>query len=54
MTNLFNTANQIQCVTNFKDLVTTPFEDEINAICYTRRLAGNFAEIANKIHLSEI
>jgi hypothetical protein len=48
-----HTANQIHCVTNFQDLVSTPFHGEINAICWTRKLSGDFSEIANKIELNE-
>ena len=44
--------NQINCVTNFQDLVSTPFHGEINAICWTRKLIGDFSEIANKVELN--
>ncbi|HVS97025.1 MAG TPA: hypothetical protein VHE54_11095 [Puia sp.] len=43
---------QIQCVTNFNDLVSTPFHGEINAICWDRTLRGDFSEIANKLALN--
>lgn len=46
-------SNQIHYVTNFQDLVSTPFQEEINAICWTRELKGDFAEIVNKIELTE-
>lgn len=46
-------ANQIQFVTNFHELVTTPFHGGINAICWTRKLIGDFSEITNKIELNE-
>ncbi|MES2397030.1 MAG: hypothetical protein V4549_13550 [Bacteroidota bacterium] len=52
MIDLSHTANQIHCVTNFQDLVSTPFHGEINAICWTRKLIGDFSEIANKIELN--
>jgi hypothetical protein len=45
-------ANQIHCVTNFQDLVSTPFHGEINAICWTRKLIGDFSEITNKVELN--
>ena len=45
--------NQIRCVTNFKELVSTPFQGEINAMCWTRKLQGNFSEIVNKVALNE-
>jgi hypothetical protein len=53
MIDLSHISNQIHCVTNFQDLVSTPFHGEINAICWTRKLIGDFSEIANKIELNE-
>jgi hypothetical protein len=44
--------NQIHYVTNFQDLVSTPFCGEMNAICWRRQLTGDFSEIANKIKLN--
>jgi hypothetical protein len=41
--------NQIQYVSNFQDLVSTPFQGDINAICWTRSLSGDFAEIMKKL-----
>ena len=46
-------SNQIHAVTNFQDLVSTPFHGAINAMYWPRPLIGNFAEIANKIALDE-
>jgi len=45
--------DQIRCVTNFQELVSTPFSGEVNAICWTRRLTGDFSEIVGKVALSE-
>lgn len=45
--------HQIQRVTNFQDLVSTPFSEEINAIGWMRNLKGDFAEIVNKVELNE-
>ncbi|MDF2455798.1 MAG: hypothetical protein K0R51_1791 [Cytophagaceae bacterium] len=53
MVNLTPTSNQIHCVTNFQDLVSTPFHGAINAMCWPRQLSGDFAEIANQIELNE-
>ncbi|MGK0412599.1 MAG: hypothetical protein ACJA1B_000797 [Polaribacter sp.] len=53
MINLYQTENQIQCVSNFKDLVSRPFHGEVNAICWTRKLVGDFSEIVKKIELNE-
>lgn len=35
----------IRHVDNFRDLVATPFGEGINALCWTRRLVGDFAEV---------
>ena len=51
MIDLSHAENQILCVTNFQDLVSTPFQGDINAICWTRKLIGDFSEIVNKIAL---
>ncbi len=53
MTDLSQTEHQIHCVSNFQDLVTTPFRGAMNAICWTRTLTGDFSEIVNKIALNE-
>ena len=45
--------HQIQRVTNFQDLVSTPFTGEINAIGWMRNLIGDFAEIVSKVELNE-
>lgn len=43
---------QIHCVTGFQELVSTPFYGEVNAMCWTRKLKGDFAEIVNKVELN--
>ncbi len=53
MIDLSQSEPQIQRVTNFQDLVSTPFHGELNAICWTRQLLGNFAEIVEKVALHE-
>jgi len=53
MIDLSHAENQIQYVTNFQDLVSTPFHGEINAICWTRKLTGDFSEIVKKVALRE-
>ncbi len=40
---------QIQHVMSFQDLVATPFQGDINAMCWDRTLKGDFSEIANKL-----
>lgn len=49
MTNLSDAENQIQYVTNFQDLVSSPFHGEMNALCWKRELTGDFSELVNKI-----
>ncbi|GAB2839711.1 DUF1826 domain-containing protein [Ferruginibacter profundus] len=46
-------GHQIHYVNNFEDLVATPFHGAVNAICWHRNLAGDFADIANKITQNE-
>lgn len=53
MINLSPAENQIQCVSNFQDLVSMPFHGAINAICWPRKLPGDFAEIVSKVVLNE-
>jgi len=53
MIDLSHAENQIHCVTNFQDLVYTPFHGEMNAICWSRKLTGDFSEIVKKVALSE-
>ncbi|MVT09438.1 hypothetical protein [Chitinophaga tropicalis] len=52
MTDLSHAENQVHCVTNFQDLVSTPFNGKINAICWARELIGDFSEITKKVALS--
>jgi len=53
MINLSHAEKQIHCVTNFRDLVSMPFHGAMNAICWTRKLTGDFSEIVNKVALNE-
>ncbi|MES2559106.1 MAG: DUF1826 domain-containing protein [Bacteroidota bacterium] len=48
-----HTENQIHSVTNFADLVSASFHGAMNAVCWTRNLTGDFAEIVNKVELTE-
>lgn len=45
--------NQIQKVSSFEALVATPFLGAMNAICWNRKLEGDFAEIVDKIEIIE-
>ncbi len=50
---MFTAEQQIHFVTHFQDLVSTPFHGVMNAICWTRSLTGDFAEIVEKVALHE-
>ena len=52
MTDPSHTENQIHCVANFHDLVSVPFHGEMNAVCWTRKLTGDFSEIVKKVKLN--
>lgn len=45
-------VNQIKSVANFQDLISTSFYEEINAICWSRKLIGDFSEIVSKATLN--
>lgn len=45
--------NQFQAVTNFNDFISTPFQGDVNAICWKRQLKGDFAEIIKKTETTE-
>lgn len=53
MIDLSCAENQIHYVKSFHELVSTPFQGEINAICWPRTLKGDFSEIVEKVVLHE-
>ena len=53
MIDIAHAAHPIHSVTNFTALVSTPFQQDINAICWTRNLTGDFEEIVGKVALTE-
>ena len=53
MDNKSHTDNQIQHVTNFQDFVSASFQDQINVICWNRKLEGDFSEIVNQLAVNE-
>lgn len=53
MTNTFSGNNQISVVSTFSELVHSNFQDDMNAICWSRNLVGDFKEIVAKLHLKE-
>ena len=52
MTDISRAQHQVRCVTNFKELVSMPYDGEVNAICWKRELQGDFAEIVDKVKLN--
>ncbi len=44
---------QLKYFDNVSDLLSTPFQGEINAMCWDRILAGDFSEIIDKIDLKD-
>ncbi|AYA01749.1 DUF1826 domain-containing protein [Acinetobacter sp. WCHAc010034] len=53
MTNTLTDNNQIKVISSFSELINTNFQGEINALCWSRSLAGDFKEIVNKLELKE-
>ena len=49
MIDIPNADNQILLVNDFQELLSTPFEGQINAMCWTRKLSGDFSEIVRKL-----
>ena len=44
---------RIRVVHSFDELVTTPFRDGVNALCWQRSLAGDFAEVVSHLGSGE-
>ena len=44
---------RVKVVHSFHELVTTPFADGVNALCWERTLAGDFAEIVERLATTE-
>ena len=44
---------RIQRVNSFHELLTTPFADSINALCWQRTLPGDFGEVVERLAVSE-
>ncbi|MCP9770607.1 hypothetical protein EGI22_22090 [Lacihabitans sp. LS3-19] len=53
MIDLTQDEHQILRVSQFQDLVSRPFQGDINAMCWSRQLIGDFAEIVSKAELTE-
>lgn len=44
---------RIKVVQSFRELVSTPFGDGVNALCWPRTLAGNFGEVVERLGFGE-
>ncbi len=47
-----SSAAQVRIVSHFEELLTTPFRDGVNALCWPRTLVGDFAEVVTKLDLA--
>jgi hypothetical protein len=53
MDDTFSDNHQIGVVSAFSELVSTDFQGAMNAICWSRNLAGDFKEIVSQLQLKE-
>ena len=53
MSNIFSNNSQIGIVATFSELVNTAFKGEMNAICWYRKLEGDFKEIVDVLQINE-
>lgn len=53
MINLLPPENRIQNIINFNEFISTPFQGDVNAICWKRELKGDFLEIIKKAETQE-
>jgi len=53
MSNTFSDSSQIGIVSTFSELVYTDFKGEMNALCWYRKLDGDFNEIVARLSIKE-
>ncbi|MBO9584871.1 MAG: DUF1826 domain-containing protein [Flavobacterium sp.] len=53
MNTIFSASSQIGMVSSFSELVHTDFKEETNALCWYRKLDGDFSEIVSQLSLKE-
>lgn len=53
MMNTISDNNQIKVISTFSELISLPFQGNMNAICWYRNLVGDFKEIVTKLDLKE-
>ena len=51
--NLFRDNPRVKVVTSFHELVTTPFANGVNALCWPRALPGDFGEVLRHLTARE-
>ena len=47
------TCHRVRTVTSFEELVATPFAGDVNALCWPRRLPGDFQNILDRLKAAE-
>lgn len=50
---LLSKSSNLLYVSNFEELISPPFEGDVNAICWQRELGGDFQEIVEKVALDD-
>jgi hypothetical protein len=45
--------DRIKLVQSFHELVTTPFDQDVNALCWPRTLAGDYGEVVRHLNVQE-
>ncbi|WP_299059726.1 hypothetical protein [uncultured Polaribacter sp.] len=53
MNDFIKSHPQVQSFKNFEELISTPFRGDVNAMCFQRKLIGDFSEIIKKIVVDE-
>lgn len=51
MINIAHNIHHIRSLNNFEELLSTPFYGDVNAMCWNRKLEGDFSEIIKKVEL---
>lgn len=53
MSQFVHSQNQIQYHSNFEDFIATPFQGTSNAMCWKRKLVGDFSELVQQFAFAE-
>jgi hypothetical protein len=49
----FLSESHVRVVGSFEELITTPFRDGVNALCWPRTLDGDFGEVVDNLGLGK-